>query len=100
MALCHIIEFGPCSCFKGKSYRLTIYFHSIQYFQNNILEWMRKYYPAFNWTYTKKRRIELDPGASSFIIAPEIVEVVSIKGSDIVSYYSLDIYIHVHRCTF
>ena len=48
---------------------------------------MRKYYPAFKWTYTKKRRIELDPGASTFIIAPERMEVISIKGSDIVCYF-------------
>ena len=66
----------------------------------NTLEWMEKRYQAFNWTYTKKRKIELDPGTSTFIIAPEIVEVISIKGGDTVSYYSLHIYMHVHRCTF
>ena len=51
----------------------------------NTLEWMKKEHPKFNWTYTKKRRIELDPGASTFTIAPERMEGVNIKGSDTVS---------------
>ena len=50
---------------------------------------MRKYYPAFVWKYSEKRRIELIPGAESFIIAPEKKEFVSIKESDTVSYLAV-----------
>ena len=46
---------------------------------------MKVNYPDFVWTYFEKRRIELDPGAETFIIAPEKLKVVNIKGSDTVS---------------
>ena len=59
---------------------------------------MRKYYPAFVWKYSEKTRLELNPGAESFIIAPERKEFVSIKESDTVSY--LVMYICLSTCTF
>lgn len=63
---------------------------------------MRQYYPAFNWTYTKKRRIELDPEAESFIIAPQRMEVVSIKGTNTVCYllHCTVLYIYIDSCSF
>ena len=60
-------------------------YSSIKYFQNT-LNWMKENYPDFVWTYSEKRRIELDPGAETFIIAPEKLEVVNIKGSNTVSF--------------